>query len=86
MPIPDLNRDSLLPAGIHDCTLEELKVKFGSFQGNDQRPRLLARLEAFIAEVRAAGFIHRIIVDGSFVTSNPEPNDIDVIVVVETGA
>ena len=85
MPIPSLNQDGLLPVGIHDCTLAELKIRFGVFQSNDQRPRLFARLESFLAEVRAAGLVRSVLVDGSFVTSKPDPNDIDLVVVVLSG-
>jgi len=69
MPIPPFNPDGLLPVGIHECTIDELKVRFGGFQGSDQRPRLFARLEGFLAEVRAAGLVRSILVDGSFVTA-----------------
>jgi hypothetical protein len=85
MPIPALNQEGLLPAGIHDCTLDELKAGFGRFQGNDQRPRLFGRLEAFIVEARAVGLVRSVIVDGSFVTSKTGPNDIDLILVVAAG-
>jgi len=40
MPIPALNEHGLLPAGIHDCTLDELKSRFGSFQISDRRNQL----------------------------------------------
>ena len=82
MSIPALNQDGLLPEGIHDCTLEEIKARFGSFQATDQRQRLLARLESFLAEVRAAGLVRSVLVDGSFVTSKADPQDIDLVVVV----
>jgi hypothetical protein len=82
MPLPILDPDGLLPAGIHDCTLDELRARFGSFQGNDRRPSLFARLEDFLAEVRAAGLVRHILVDGSFVTSKRDPNDIDLILIV----
>src|SRR6267143_6908647 len=85
MPLPALNHDGLLPPGIHDCTLDELKVGFGNFQGNDQRPRLFARLEDFLDEARTAGLVRCVLVNGSFVTSKPDPNDIDMVVVVSLG-
>jgi len=84
MPIPVLDQDGLLPAGVHDCTLSEIRSRFGSFQKSDRRPRLFARLETFVAEAIAAGLIRVLIVDGSFVTEIPSPNDIDLIVVVES--
>jgi hypothetical protein len=30
MPIPALNADGFLPAGVFDCTLLEFKARFGS--------------------------------------------------------
>jgi hypothetical protein len=74
-----------LPEGIHDCDPAEIKARFGSFQGSDRRPQLFARLEGFVAEVRAAGLVRAILVDGSFVTDKPEPNDIDLVLIVDAG-
>src|SRR6185369_15178268 len=85
MPIPVLNRDGFLPAGIHDCTLDELKATFGRFQGRDQRPRLFGKLEEFLTAIRAAGLVRCLLVDGSFFTAKPDPNDIDLVVVVAAG-
>ena len=41
-------------------------------------------LEAFVASATASGLVRQILVDGSFVTAEPNPNDIDLIVVVAT--
>src|SRR6266581_4212971 len=82
MPIPALESSGLLPVGVHDCTLGEVRSRFGSFQGSDGRPRLFAKLEAFVAEARASQIVRSLLVDGSFVTTKPTPNDIDLIVVV----
>lgn len=43
---------------------------------------LFEKLESFVREARQAGVVKAIIVDGSFITSKPDPNDIDLIVVV----
>ena len=72
----------MLPKGIHDCTLEEIKARFGSFQWSDRRPQLFARLENFLREARATGLVLSVVVNGRFVTAKPDPNDIDLIVVV----
>lgn len=82
MPIPALNDDGLLPEGVHDCTLEEIRERFGSFQRTDARCRLFERLEAFVRDARASGIVVAVIVDGSFVTDEDVPNDVDVIVVL----
>lgn len=82
MPIPPLDQNGFLPVGVHDCTLDELKARFGSFQQSDQRPKLFARLEAFLSEAKASRLVVSVVVDGSFVTAKPDPNDIDLILVV----
>jgi hypothetical protein len=85
MPIPPLDEHGLLPPGVHHCTLEEIRARFGSFQESDRRPQLFARLTAFLSEAQAARLVASVVVDGSFVTAKPEPNDIDLIVVVAPG-
>ena len=82
MPIPALTPDGVLPEGVHDCTLDELRERFGQFQRTDWRPRLFERLQAFIREAQRTGFVAAIIVDGSFVTDVDVPNDVDVILVL----
>jgi len=85
MPIPAFTSEGLLPEGVHDCSLAELQERFGHFQRNDVRPRLFERLSRFIQHAVATGLVTSIIVDGSFVTSKDEPNDIDLILVLRAG-
>ena len=82
MPIPEFNQLGLLPEGIHDCTFQEAEARFGCFQESDRRVRLWARFREFFDQSKAIGLIHELLLDGSFVTSEPEPNDIDLVVVV----
>ena len=82
MAIPACNADGWLPEGIHDCTLEEAATRFGAFQRTDRRPQLWAKFLAFVREAKACAWIEALVVDGSFVTAVPTPNDIDLIVVV----
>jgi len=49
---------------------------------SDRRPQLFARLEAFLFEAKASRLVVSVVVDGSFVTAKPDPNDIDLIIVV----
>ena len=82
MPIPEFNEHGLLPEGIHDCTVEELENRFGNFQGSDRRPQLWAKFRDFIREAKASGVVETILVNGSFVTTKPDPNDIDLVLLV----
>jgi hypothetical protein len=85
MPIPALNTDGVLPAGIFDCTLVELRERFGCFQVSDQRTRLFARLEELVGAVQRSGLFEALLVDGSFVTAKPAPSDVDLVAVLRPG-
>ena len=85
MPIPALNADGLLPSGLHDCSLDEIQARFGSFQGTDRRPRLLERLRELVEACRRSGLFEALVVDGSFVTDKAAPNDVDLIAVLRPG-
>jgi len=80
--IPAFNQNEWLPEGVHDCSVEEAAARFGTFQISERRPRLWGKLTEFLAEANASGVIEALLLDGSFVTANPHPNDIDIIVVV----
>ncbi len=82
MPIPEFDSAGFLPAGVHECSLVEVKGRFGAFQTTDARCRLFERLETFLAEVRPTGFVVAVIVNGSFATSKHGPNDIDLILLL----
>ena len=84
MPIPPLNADGLLPPGVHPATADEIRQQFGGFQGNDQRPRQFVRLTELAAAMQRSGLFESLLIDGSFVTAKPNPNDIDLILVVAT--
>jgi hypothetical protein len=85
MPIPALNAAGFLPPGIFDCTLTELRSKFGTFQGSDRRTRLFVRLEELFSATQSSGLFGSLLVDGSFVTDKPAPNDIDLVAVLLPG-
>lgn len=82
MPIPDLDGAGLLPPGIHDCTADEVRDRFGRFQTTDRRCRLHEKLDTFIREAVQTGMVCELVIDGSFVTAKPDPGDIDLIVVL----
>jgi hypothetical protein len=77
--------DGLLPTGIFDCTLSEIQTRFGSFQQSDRRPRLFARLEELFQAIQRTGLFDFLVVDGSFVTANPAPNDVDLVAALRPG-
>jgi hypothetical protein len=70
-----------LPVGIHRAPLHAVVDHFG--RGNSQRAILGQRLERIYERALKTGHLYRFIVFGSFVTSKPEPNDIDVFMLMD---
>ena len=72
--IPLLGPDGALPPGIHDA--EGWEVVVAQFGGTARRDELLAKLRLGLNNLRDAG-CPWVLLDGSFVTDKPEPNDVD---------
>ncbi len=83
--IPPFNPHGLLPPGIFDCSFAQLQGRFGKFQESDRRPRLAQRLAEFVAAVQKSRLFDSLLIDGSFVTAKPAPNDIDLVAVLRPG-
>jgi hypothetical protein len=84
MPIPPLDEAGLLPEGVYHCTLEEVEERFGRFQGSDRRSRLFAKLKEYVKDVRLTGMAVALFIDGSFVTAEPDPSDIDLVLALRS--
>lgn len=81
MAIPSFNSDGNLPIPLHPATLSETLARFG--QSTTQRKVVGERLERLYRIAKSTGFLHRFVVFGSFVTSKPEPNDVDVVLIMD---
>ncbi len=77
--IPPFRADGYLPAGLHPATEADVTFRFGS--ATPRRRRLALRLRRWIALARDVG-ARRLLVDGSFVTAKPEPDDVDAVVLL----
>jgi len=75
--LPPFDEAGNLPPGIHSCSEGELIARFGS--GSEEREAEISELVQFIAAARKAG-VRRLLVNGSFVTGKPAPNDVDVVI------
>jgi hypothetical protein len=82
MPIPPLDERGFLPPGVHPCSLEEIRLRFGEFRRTDRRSHLFRQLERYMREARCAAIVRALVVDGSFVTGKDDPEDIDLVVVL----
>lgn len=79
----ELTAGGYLPEGIHDASIDDVRAAFGQFQETDRRPTLFSRLEQLFQQVRSESCVKFLLVDGSFVTKKPKPDDIDLIVVID---
>jgi hypothetical protein len=80
MPLPQLDDAGELPAGVHQATMDEVLAQFGS--GTAQRLAVTARLRRIYDLARATRKLERLILFGSYITAKPDPNDVDIILVM----
>ena len=80
MPLPHLNSTGELPEGVHQATMDEILAQFGD--GTPQRQAATARLRRIYQLAHATGKLERLILFGSYITAKPDPNDIDIVLVM----
>ena len=78
---PDFDDKGDLPVGIYQATLAEICAHFGT--STLQRRMIAQRLTRIYALARSTGQLARFIIFGSFVTSKPVPNDVDIFMLME---
>ena len=81
MALPAFNEAGDLPPGVHSATLSEVLERFG--RGSVQRCAVADRLNRLYQLVASTGQLARFVVFGSFVTAKAEPNDIDILLLME---
>ena len=78
--LPPFNAEGDLPVGIYRVSLNEVIQHFGSMTA--KRRQVCQSLVRIHALARGTGFLDRFIIFGSFVTTKPGPNDIDIVLVM----
>lgn len=78
---PKFNNNGDLPRGIHEASLNDVIEHFGT--GNFQRAVLAQRLNRIYDLSVETGQTARFIIFGSFVTDKPNPQDIDIFLLME---
>jgi len=79
--IPDFRHDGYLPEGTYLATEAEVTFRFGT--SNRKRARLIHRVRKWIGVCRDVK-APRLLIDGSFITAKPRPNDVDAVVLLPT--
>lgn len=81
MSLPNLNDAGELPEGLHQATIDEVIAQFG--RGTSQREIMSARLRRIHQLAKDTNHLQRLIIFGSYITSKPEPNDIDLVLIFD---
>jgi hypothetical protein len=80
MPLPEFDSHGDLPIGVHRASLNEVLARFG--HDTPQRQLVTARLLRVHELASGTGKLERFIIFGSYVTAKPDPNDVDIILVM----
>ena len=80
--IPQFNDLGYLPPGLHVASLDEIDARFG--QVSEIRSVQVESIRWLVELATRAG-CQRIVLNGSFVTDIIEPNDVDCVVLIESG-
>lgn len=78
MPLPALRADGTLPPGVHRATLDEVFAAFPAL--TLERRALNGVLSVCVATIKRLHLADRIVIDGSYISSKPDPEDIDMVV------
>ena len=81
MPLPAFEATGDLPPGVHCAPLEDVLERFGAVSG--QREICTRRLSHIYRLAQRTEHLQRFIIFGSYVTAKPDPNDVDVVLVMD---
>jgi hypothetical protein len=77
--LPALDQRGFLPEGVHRASLREVTDRFGA--GTGQRRTLARKLSALSKRALKMG-AESLVLGGSFTSSDPNPKDLDVLIVI----
>ena len=81
MPLPAFDGQGNLPEGVYKASLDDVIARFG--HGTPQRQLVTTRLRRIYELAQATGKLERFVIFGSFITAKLEPNDVDIVLVVQ---
>jgi hypothetical protein len=79
--IPPFGENGYLPPGVHPATLDEVVTRFGR---ETEVRRVQAESLRWLVDLARRAGVERLVINGSFVTQTPEPNDVDCALLVPT--
>jgi hypothetical protein len=79
--LPTLNEKGDLPPGVHAASLDEIERRFG--KGGTARVQAWRTLNHLHQLALLTGSLRNFYVFGSFVSSSPNPRDVDVVLIMD---
>jgi hypothetical protein len=83
LPIPKFLTDGWLPAGHHSASWDEIESVFAGQPGSRRR-FVYDQLVDWVRRVQGCGLSGLLILNGSFISTNPVPGDVDLIFVYDS--
>lgn len=80
MSLPEFDSCGGLPEGVHRASLDDVLARFG--QGTLQRQLVTDRLTLIYELAHRTGKLERFVIFGSYITAKPEPNDVNILLVM----
>ena len=81
MSLPEFDELGDLPVGVHRAAWQEVIDRFGGATAQRLRcTRILSHIHDIAVRT---GHLSRFVIFGSYVTAKPDPNDVDVILVMD---
>jgi hypothetical protein len=81
MKLPAFNDEGDLPEGVYRARLGEVIARFSS--GMAKRQAVASGLTRIFNLVEATGKLERMVIFGSFITAKTEPNDVDIVLIMQ---
>jgi hypothetical protein len=81
--IPAFDESGCLPPGIHPASLEEIEARFGR---SSEIRRVQMESVRWMVNLAVRAGVHRIVLNGSYVTDIMKPNDVDCVLLLRTGS
>lgn len=81
MSFPNFDARGDLPVGVYRASLQDIIQRFGA--STAKRIQVARRLQRIHNIASATGKIAHFVIFGSFVTDKPEPNDVDIFIIME---
>ena len=79
MDMPEFNEEGLLPLGVYEADIDTIRNRFCTFGNLKKRNKLFETFLKYLQLIKKHETTYEVYIDGSFVTSKDEPDDIDIL-------